>query len=98
VAAAGTQLLNQFNNVESLINAAKSTFGKALKHGELQGFVQGDANAIFKAITAGGAKMQSGAVKMSDGTFIKLYQSTSRGINDLFINTPTQTYKIRINP
>lgn len=97
-AKTGTKLLNQFNSVESLINAAESTFGKALKHGELQGFIQGDANAIFKAISNGGTTMSSGAVKMADGTFIKLYQSTSRGINDLFIKTSTQAYKIRINP
>lgn len=90
--------MNQFNSVESLINTAKPTFGKALKYGDLQGFIQGDANAIFKAITNGGTTMPSGAVKMADGTFIKLYQSTSRGINDLFINTSTQAYKIRINP
>jgi len=41
--------------------------------------------------------MTSGAEKMEDGTIIKLYQSSSRGINDLFINTSTQAYKIRIN-
>lgn len=68
-----------------------------LKHGELQGFIKGDANAIFKAITNGGKTMPSGAVKMPNGTFIKLYQSTSRGLNELHINTPSQMYKIRVN-
>jgi hypothetical protein len=97
VASASTKLLNQFNSVESLIESAAPTFTKVLKHGEIQGFIKGDANAIFKAITNGGKTMTSGAVKMPDGTFIKLYQSTSRGINELHINLPSQVYKIRIN-
>jgi hypothetical protein len=94
----GTKLLNQFNSAESIIEAAGPTFTIVLKHGELQGFITGDANVIFKSITNGGTTLPSGAVKMSNGTFIKFYQSTSRGVNDLLIHTPTQNYKIRINP
>ena len=103
-AKTSTKLLNQFNSAESLIEAVAPTFGKALKHGELQGFVKGDANAIFKAITNGGTTMATKnpltqLVKMPDGrTFITLYKSTSRGVQELHINTPSQLYKIRIDP
>ncbi len=91
------KFLRQLNSVESVIEAAAPTFGKPLKHGELQGFIKGDANEIFKAITHGGKTMSSGAVKMPDGTFIKLYQSTSRGVHELHINMHSQMYKIRVN-
>ncbi|MBK1442511.1 RHS repeat-associated core domain-containing protein [Parapedobacter sp. ISTM3] len=97
-AKGGTKLLNQFNSAESLIKAAQPTFGKALKHGELQGFVKGNADAIFKSITNGGTVLPSGAVQMSNGTIINMYNATSTGARTLFINTPSQIYKIRITP
>ncbi|MFZ4863991.1 hypothetical protein ACL9RF_17625, partial [Sphingobacterium sp. Mn56C] len=97
-AKGGTKLLNQFNSAESLIQGAQSTFGKALKHGELQGFVKGNADAIFKSITNGGTALPSGAMQMSNGNIIRMYNATSTGAPTIFINTPSQIYKIRITP
>ena len=93
----GSELLNQFNSYKSLIDYARPTFGDNLKNGVLQGFIKGDADAIFKAITNIGETLPSGVVKMPDGTFIKLYESKSRSMKELFIDSPSQKYKIRIN-
>ena len=94
-AKTGTKMLNQFNSAESLIQGA----GKLdrLSGGVRQGFVKGDADAIFKSITNGGTALPSGAMKMADGTFIKL-ENASSGFRTIYINTPSQYYKIRITP
>lgn len=89
--------VNKIKNIDDLIRVAEPTFNKVLKHGEIQGFIKGDASSIFKAITKGGKVLPTGAVKMPDGTYIKLYESKSRELFELHINMPSQMYKIRVN-
>ena len=52
VAKTGTKMLNQFNSAESLIQSAGKL--ERLSGGVRQGFVKGNADAIFKSITNGG--------------------------------------------
>jgi len=73
--AAGTQaaqatpkLLNQFNSVDSLLeNAGRFT---RVKGGVRQAVIKGNGEGIFSAISQGGQKLRSGAVRLEEGTII----------------------------
>lgn len=81
-------------NADDLIKSAGSF--QRLKGGVLQGNVQGDAQAVFKAITEGGEALPNGMVKMEDGTLIGTHTSTKTGVSTIDINTGDQVYKIRV--
>ncbi len=82
--------------VTSLISAA----GQLTRvKGGVQGFVKGNPKEIFEAITKGATKLPSGAFKLADGTFVRLYSSSTSGEASIAIKTITQEYyKIRILP
>jgi hypothetical protein len=61
-----------------------------------QGFVQGDAHAIFQDITRGAQHIQGNLYKLPDGTYINFHNSTSTGIPTIDINKGGMIYKIRI--
>jgi len=89
-------LLNQFNNVESLIQGA----GKLTKvNVGLQGFVKGDGANIFKTLTqdAVGRTARGGHV-LKDGTILFNHFSTKTGVYTIDINKAGQIYKIRVSP
>ena len=89
------KLLNQFNSVDSLLgNAGKFT---RLKGGIQQAVIKGDGNSIFKAISQGGKQLQSGAVKLSDGTILNKHLSTNTGQLTIDINKGGQLFKKTIN-
>ncbi|WP_207622467.1 RHS repeat-associated core domain-containing protein, partial [Niastella koreensis] len=91
----GTKLLNQFNSAESLIEGAGEL---TPVKGAMQGFVKGDGNAIFKAISQGGARQANGTVIMQDGTTLFNHFSTTTGVYTIDINKAGQIFKIRITP
>lgn len=86
----------KINSVESLIQGVGRF--ERLSGGVRQGFINGNADAIFKSITKGGNILPSGAVKMPNGTIVRLYNATSTGAPTIYINTSSQFYKIRITP
>jgi len=95
-AKGGTKLLNQFNSAESLIQGA----GNLTKvNAGLQGFVKGDGQSIFKAITQGSVGTTSrGGIIMKDGTTLFNHFSTKTGVYTIDINKASQMYKIRVTP
>jgi hypothetical protein len=91
-----TKLLNQFNSAESLIQGA----GNLTKvNAGMQGFIKGDGNSIFKAITNGSIGTTSrGGIIMPGNTTIFNHFSTKTGIYTIDINKAGQMFKIRITP
>jgi RHS repeat-associated protein len=69
-----------------------------LKGGVLQGFTHGNPKEIMQAMTQGATKLPSGAFKLADGTFVRLYTSSTSGEASIFIKTALQSYKMRILP
>ena len=64
--------------------------------GGLQGFVKGDPQAVYQALTKGATKLPSGAHELADGTKVMLYASHSAGeLPTIQINTGEQIYKLR---
>jgi hypothetical protein len=92
----GPKVLNQFNSVDSLLQNA-GTFTK-LKGGVQQAIIKGDGQSIFNAISQGGQKLPSGAVKMPDGTILNTHISPKSGEFTIDINQAGQFFKIRVNP
>jgi RHS repeat-associated protein len=66
------------------------------KNGEIQGFVQGDAQAIFQDLTKGAQHIRGNLYKLPDGTLINYHNSTSTGTPTIDINRGGVIYKIRI--
>lgn len=62
----------------------------------IQGFVKGDGQTIFKAISQGGIKQANGTILMKDDTTLFNHFSTKTGIYTIDINKGGQIYKIRI--
>jgi hypothetical protein len=88
----GGELL--IRSVDDVIGAVSKFI--RLKGGVRQGMIQGNADEIFKTITEGGTKLESGAVKLGDGTIINLHKSKSTGASTIDINKGDQIYKIRV--
>jgi RHS repeat-associated protein len=85
-------VLNQFNNIEELIQEAGPF--KTLRHGEQMGNIEGDLNAIFDKLAQGGKVInKAGSVELPDGTIITKYSGNSGAT--LQINTEDTIYKIR---
>lgn len=93
----GAKALQKFKSVESLINTY--TFKQLNKANQtLHTVIRGDGEAIFKALTQGGKKLPSGAIKLPDGTKLFKHLSKKTGEFTLNINKAGKLYKIRINP
>jgi hypothetical protein len=95
VAKTAPKLLNQFNDVDSLIqNAGKLA---RLKGGKLMGTVTGDGEAIFRAVSQGGETLSNGYVKMADGTIVGSHIASSTGEFTIDVNRAGQIFKIRVS-
>ncbi len=93
--AASKGVSTAFKSVDDLIGAAgKLSRGKS----GLQGFVKGDGNAIFKALTQGGKPLPNGRFLLRDGTNIGKHFSSKTGEFTINMNRGGQLYKIRITP
>ncbi|WP_316758515.1 DUF6443 domain-containing protein [Pedobacter aquatilis] len=91
----GQVVAKLFNSVDGLLeNVALSS----TKKGATQGFIKGDGEAIFKALSKGGKQLESGAVELSNGTTLFNHYSTKTGQYTLDINKGGEIFKIRINP
>jgi len=88
------KLLNQFNSSESLIESAQNI--RILEDGTMQGFIQGNPEAIFNSITQNGVRRPDGNFNLPDGTFIGKHFSTENNLFTIDINNGTNIYKIRI--
>lgn len=96
-ARGGVKLLNQYNSVESLINA--HTFKQLNKANQtLHTIIRGNGEAIFKTLAQGGKRLPSGAVRLPDGTELFKHFSKKTGEFTLNINKAGKLYKVRINP
>jgi hypothetical protein len=80
--------------VDALVNSA--TDKSVLKNGEVQGFVRGDAQAIYKDLIKGAQHIRGNLYQLPDGTYISYHTSTSTGIPTIDINRGIDIYKIRI--
>ncbi len=96
-AKGGVKLLNQFNSAESLIQGA-GNLSEIGGGSVLQGFVKGDGEAIFRAISQGGTRRDNGTIMMNDGTILTHHRSKTSGDYTIDINRSGQKYKIRITP
>jgi RHS repeat-associated protein len=92
--AAATETGSVFT-VQSLIDAAGQL--QPVKGG-VQGFVRGDAQQIFDQITNGASRLPSGAFRLANGTYVRLYSSSTSGAASIAIKTAQQYYKIRVVP
>jgi hypothetical protein len=94
-----TKLLQRYNSVESVIEDAGKL--ERLKGGVRQGFVQGNADDIFKGLSQQyGTKIQIDPTKghsfFTSGNVRVDLTGSSQGISTLRINNSGQIYKIRI--
>ena len=81
--------------VDALIGSA--TDMEILSNGTTQqGFVQGDAQAIFRNLTNGAQHIQGNLYKLPDGTYINFHNSTGTGIPTIDVNRGGVIYKIRV--
>ena len=69
-----------------------------LRNGVQQGFVHGNPQQIFNALAEGGTKLPSGAVRLADGTFVRLYKASSTGEPTIWIQRGAQQFKMRVIP
>jgi len=81
--------------IDALIGSATDV--EILNNGTTQqGFVQGDASAIFKNLTNGAQHIRGNLYKLPDGTYVNYHNSTSTGIPTIDINRGGVIYKIRV--
>jgi RHS repeat-associated protein len=100
VAAANPQATQQALNsgVQSVSQLLNSMHNASQLTSKAQGFVQGNAQQIFNNITQGGAKISDTLYKMPDGTFVKLYNSSTNGVASISINQAGKMTSVRITP
>jgi len=90
-APTGVAALNQLVNQAQNISKSGSNWTQLTTRGNPQ--------QIFDSITQGGQKMAKGVVKLSDGTIVKLYDSTTKGQYQgptIHVNQAGAITKIRI--
>lgn len=82
------------------INALIKSAGQLTKlsSGAQQGFIRGNPQQILQNLTQGATKLPSGAFRLADGTFVKLYTSSTSGHASLSIKVAGQYFKLRIIP
>ena len=98
VVRGSTKLLQRFNSVESLVgNAGKL---QRLKGGVRQGFIQGNADDIFKGLSQQyGSKIQvspKGNPFFTSGNMRVDLTGSSQGIRTLRVNNGGRIFKIRV--
>jgi len=87
----GFKVKKVIKNVDDLLDAAgKFSKGKT-RIG--QNTIKGNIDDVFKTITEGGEVLESGAVKMGDGRFIKKHVSTSTGQSTISVNQKGERLK-----
>jgi hypothetical protein len=91
--AIGTAITAKMS-VDKLINSAGKL--ERLKGGVRQGTINGNIDDIFNSVTKGGKQIAPNRFKLSDGTFVTKYPSSTTGVPTIGINQGSQLYKIRV--
>ena len=83
-----------YKNADDLISAAKGL--TRLKGGVRQGRIVGNIDDIFLSLSQGGQRIGKNSFRLSDGTIITKYSSSTTGVPTIHINKQGQLFKIRI--
>ncbi|MFS4454737.1 RHS repeat-associated core domain-containing protein [Maribacter sp. 2304DJ31-5] len=87
------EAISRFDSVDDLIVAAGDL---SEVKGGLQGFVKGNGNAIFDALTKGAKSLPGGRFLLNDGTNIGRHISSWSGDFTINFNRAGEVFKIRI--